>query len=115
MDKGESVIKVDDSHILKLVTFIKKILTLSNTERIKYFRSIIQTEIKLIIEIIRNFLDDNIQVDYKSYNLLKRLKNFLYKLVNKKISIKNKRKLLSTIKGIQTVAILFPLALNTFT
>ena len=76
MDKGESVIKVDDSHILKLVTFIKKILTLSNTERIKYFRSIIQTEIKLIIEIIRNFLDDNIQVDYKSYNLLKRLKIF---------------------------------------
>ena len=114
MDKGESTIEVEDSHILKLVSFIKKILCMSNTDRINYFHSIPETEIKLILEIITNFLNENIEVDYKSYSLLKRIKIFLYKLVDKKSSIKIKRRLLKSIKGLQLVAVLFPLALNTF-
>ena len=90
MDKTESVTNIDksDQHLNVLVNFITKILRFSNIERRTYFQTIPESEIKLLLELIVNFLNENIEVDYKSYSLLKRLRKFLYLLIDKKNQIK---------------------------
>ena len=105
-------VKLNDKHIKKLKKFIEKIIKLNHIERISYFQTIEPKEINLISEIILNFLNLNIKLDSRSYNLLKRVRDKLYLLTKKKTSVKIKRLILKSIKGLGIIKILFPLALK---
>ena len=115
MGKQESVKKIDvnDPHLKTVSSFIEKILKLKQPDRILYIDSISKKEIDIISEIIVNFLNSNIKLDTKSYNLLKRVKTEIYKLGGKKKSYKLKKEVLNTLKGLHIINLLFPLALNT--
>ena len=109
MDNIKIAEEIDDDRLCKLRSFIIKLTNISHSKRLIYLQTIKPDEIDLISEIILNFLNDNIKVDIKSYTFLKRLKKILYILVRKSKSYILKRKLLSSLKGLQILKILLPL------
>ena len=103
---------LESDHFQNLHSFIKKILALKSSERLNYFKTITNTEIDFICEIITNFLHKKIPSDYRSYSLLEKIKDFLRKFIKTKKGYKLKKKLILTLKGLHMIAVLFPLALN---
>ena len=114
MDKPRSTGKVINSHFIQLEDFVKKILQLKPSERRLYFQNINNYELDLISEIISNFLEKRIPVDYKSFTLLQKIKTFLRDFIKLKKSQKIKRRMLQSLKGLHLISILFPIALNFF-
>ena len=117
MDTSKAVrkTKLDSLHIKKLVTLLRQLEKLNQTERLNYMKSITKSEIKLISEIIHNLLNFNTKTDFKSLSILKRVKNYLYKLSSKRSSYLLKKKILKSLKGLNILNIIIPLALNTLT
>ena len=117
MDRSKPVkkIKLDSLHIKKLVSLLRKLEKLNQGERLNYMKSISQSEIELISEIIHNLLNFNIKTDFKSLSMLKRVKIYLYKLSSKRVSYFLKKKILQSLKGLSILNILIPLALSTLT
>ena len=114
MDKKVSNKEViNNVHLEKIENLAKKILKFKQSDRYLYFKTISNQDIKLISEIILNFLKNNLEVDFESFNLLKRVKKELYTLSSKKISYKNKRALLFSIKGLHIINLVLPLFLDT--
>ena len=109
MDNIKIVKEVNDDRLCKLKSFIIKLNKISHSKRLTYLQTIKPDEIDLISEIVLNFLNDNIKIDIRSYTFLKRLKKTLYILTSKTKSYILKRKLLSTLKGLQILKILLPL------
>ena len=96
----------------ELHTLLMKLKNLSHSERKVYFVSIPKQELILISEIVLNFLNDRFHVPAFKFKLLKRIKNSIRKLADKKVSLKNKRIILSSIKGLQIINILLPIVLE---
>ena len=109
MDNIKIVKEINDDRLCKLKSFIIKLNKISHSKRLTYLQTIKPDEIDLISEIVLNFLNDNIKIDIKSYTFLKRLKKTLYILARKSKSYILKRKLLSSLKGLQILKILLPL------
>ena len=107
-------VKLDSHHIKKLQNFVNKLYRLENSERLIYMNSIKVDEIRLISELVYNFLNFNIIHDRKSLILLERVKNYMYMLASKKVSFCYKKKILSSLKGIHIINILLPLVIKTF-
>ena len=107
-------IKLDSSHAIKISRFVRKLLKLSHTERQEYFKSITSEEVDLISEIALNFINCNIKYDNKSYNLLKRVKKFIYHLASKRTSIHVKKTILQSLKGLSILNNLLPLVAKIF-
>lgn len=108
-------INVDSSHGLKILHFVKKLLKLTHTERADYLKTITDEEVKLISEIALNFINCNINYDTKSFDLLKRVKKFVYLLASKKTTITIKKTILKSLKGLSILNNLLPLVIKTFT
>ena len=85
-------VKLDSHHIKKLQNFVNKLYRLENSERLIYMNSIKVGEIRLISELVYNFLNFNIIHDRKSLILLERVKKYMYMLASKKVSFCNKKK-----------------------
>ena len=115
MDTSKPVrkIKLGSLHAKKLVRLLSKLERLNHGERLSYMKSINKTEINLISEIIHNLLNFNIKADFKSLSVLKRVKKYLYKLSSKQVPYLIKKKILNSLKGLNILNILIPLALNT--
>ena len=113
--KHASKIRLNSEHVKKLISFIEKILQLSQTERAIYFKSIKSAEIDLVTEIILNFIECNVKHDNSSLQILKRVKNYMYMLASKKTSIALKKKILQSLKGLNILNIVLPLVLNALT
>ena len=115
MDRSEKVkkIKLKSLHVRQLVNLLNKLKTLKPSERLNYFKNISKSEIKLISEIIHNFLKFNIKSDLKSLSISKRMNKLLYKLSSKRVSYLVKKQLLQTLKGLNILNLIIPLALNT--
>lgn len=105
-------IKLGSAHVEKIVQFAKKLLKLSQTERLLYLENIKNNEIDLISEIVLNFLRCNIKSDSESKSILERVKKYLYILASKRKSISIKKKILKSLKGLNILNILLPLALK---
>ena len=115
MGKSKQVkkIKLKSKHVKNLLGLLTKLSKLNHSERIVYIKSITKKEIKLISEVIYNLLHFNIKTDFKSLSILKRVKKYLYKLSSKRVSHLIKKKILQTLKGLNILNIVIPLALNT--
>ena len=113
--KNVTNLKLDHPHIKKLISFLRKLSQLKHSERLEYMKTITKPEVKLISELVYNFLHSNIKTTRKSLLLLKRLRKYLHQLSKKRISYLIKKKLLQTLKGLNILNIIIPLALNTLT
>ena len=113
MGKTSSVKKIKiKEHYARVKTFVKKLSLLDHTKRLKYLKKISSTELKILSEIIFNFLKQNIKISEKRfglYNQLKKLRPYLYQLIDKKNSEKLKRGILSSVKGLAIINFLFPI------
>ena len=113
-EKNVRKIKLNSSHALKLSRFVRKLLNLSHTERLEYFKTINREEVEFISEIALNFINCNIKHDTKSFSLLKRMKKYIYLLASKKTAISVKKDILKSLKGLNILNILLPLTINLF-
>ncbi len=112
--KSTSGYIVSKNHINNLVLFLEKFNKLSQSERVDYIKNnSSEKTINYFSELASNFLKGNIKPNTTSFKHLKRIKNYIYKLASKKTARKYKHKLLSSIKGLQILNILIPLALQT--
>ena len=107
-------IMLNGTHANKLIDFVSKLLKLTHTERLNYFKSITKEEVDLISEIVLNFLHCNIKHDRKSFSLLKRMKKYLYLLASKKTAKTIKKKIIQSVKGLAILNILLPLTIDLF-
>ena len=105
-EKNVRKIKLNSSHALKLSRFVRKLLNLSHTERLEYFKTINREEVEFISEIALNFINCNIKHDTKSFSLLKRMKKYLYLLTLKKTGKTIKKKIIQSVKGLAILNIL---------
>ena len=111
--KKKEKILIDASHKELLLEFLRKLNKLKSSERLIYFNSISQAEVKLLSELAVNFLQSNLNVDYRSYKLLDKIKRYVRDLASKIKSFAFKKKLLQTVHGLNIVNILIHLGLNT--
>ena len=110
--KKENII-IDPSRKKLLLEFLQKLNKLKSSERLKYFNSISQDEVKLLSELAVNFLQSNLVVDYRSYKLLHRVKKYVRDLASKLTSYKIKKKLLQTVQGLNIVNVLIHVGITT--
>lgn len=113
--KNIGKIKIDSTHAVEILRFVRKLMKLSHTERLEYFKTISDKEVDLISEIALNFINCNIKYDTKSYNLLKRVKKFIYHLASKRTGKQIKRNILTSLKGLSILNNLLPLVIKLFT
>ena len=107
-------ISISNPRLKNITVLIKKILNLKHSERINYIDSIVNKEIDILTEIILNFLNGNIKVDTKSFNLLKRLRTELNIIARKKTPYKIKKQNFKSLKGLNILNILLPFTLKVF-
>lgn len=92
--------------------FIKLIIKLTPSQRVKYIQSMSNKEIDYISEICLNFLKSNITTDKETVKVLDSLRNEIRSLGSKGKSRIWKKKLLLTLKGLRVLQFLFPIVLN---
>lgn len=110
MDSKE---KIDKNRLKIIHTFIENFQKLDNKDKSSYLKQISSEEIKYIEEVCYNFLHSNIKIENRKIVLLKRLKRFIYKFLSKTSSKQVKRKILSSIRGLFILNIIFPSAFDT--
>lgn len=115
MDKTKCTRSNELEHFNKLINFLKQITKLSNSERLRYIDKFTNEELNYISEIVLNFLNNKLKTGFIEFNTLKNTRKELHSLVSKSKSYRLKRKLLKTLKGLNILNILLPLALNTLT
>jgi len=108
----ETKIQLDNPRIDRVRKFIRKLLKLNQRERYDFMKTISNSELEIIEEISHNILKGNIPLNYRIYNILKRLKKQLYLLTSSKNSKKIKKKLLLSLKGLTILNTILPIALN---
>lgn len=111
--KHDRKIKVNSKYFKKILKLVTTLSTLTNSERIAYLSRSKKEEIRIISEIVHNFLKCNIKCDTQSLRRMRRVKKYLYQLASKKISFSSKRQILQSLKGLNILNILLPLVLNT--
>ena len=104
---------VDKNRIINIKQFIEHVNKLDNTEKQIYLANLEPQEIKYVEEILNNFLQENIKIGYEKISLLGKLKNVIYDLISNSKSDRYKKKILSSIKGLYIITILFPAAIRT--
>lgn len=113
MDYGEgSSLNLDD-HLTNLKEFVEKLNNLEPSKQIHYIKKLTDQEIDYLSEIVLNFLSSKIKVNIANYQSLKKSKNILYHLASPKKSSKFKKKIFSTLKGLNILNILLPVAIQT--
>ena len=106
---SENLIEIPKNKIEKLCSLFRKLEKMTQVKRREFFSKMCKTDCVLLSEVALNFLNGRILPDADSFTLLKRCAKQLKLLASKKISIKGKRKILQSIKGLQIITILIPL------
>ena len=101
--------KLTIKHAKLLRGFTDKILEMTHSERLQYFKNINEGELKFIEEIVLNFLNNNIKAPPETFSEMKKIKSFLRSFVKTKGRFKYKKTLLSSLKGLSMVAYILPL------
>ena len=110
--KTNRKINLNHTNVCEVRDFIIKLNKLNQRERVKYLKEISVRELAIIGEVILNIIHKNIPIEYNKFSLLKRVKKYLYLLTSKKNSNKIKRGVLSSIKGLHILSIIFPVVLD---
>ena len=105
----ENLIEIPKTKVKKLCSLFRKLEKMSQVKRREFFGKMSKDDCLLLSETALNFLNGRIQPDVNSFTLLKRCAKHLKQLASKKISLKSKKKILQTIKGLQIVTVLIPL------
>lgn len=95
-----------EERLNRILDVINKYLNVPFDKKKAFILSITKTSLNYIIEVIYNFLNCKFKIGYTALNKLKKFKKFLYDLVSRKKSITNKKKLLSSIRGLYVLNIL---------
>ena len=111
----KKIIFVDSGRKEKIITFLRKIEVIPHSERLKYLQTITDEEVLILGEIAHNILHGSLNVDYRSFKLLSKVKKFLRDLGDKCKSKAFKKKILKTIQGLNIIAIIVPLTLQNLT
>ena len=111
--KNDRKIKLNSVYFKTVLKFLKYLQKLSNSGRKFYMKNIKNKEIKILSEVILNFLHCNIKHNINSVLHLKRVKKYIYLLASKKISYSKKKNILQSLKGLSILNIILPLAINT--
>ena len=80
--------------------------------RIFLKKKITNSQIKLVVEIVLNFLKGRFCPNYRQLELLKRCKTFMHKLTLKSTSNKVKKTLINSLKGLHVINLLLPLLIS---
>ena len=114
MDTRKTIKKIElsDTRLDSVKRFVNELTGLNQKQRFEYLKTISNRDIALIREILINVINGNINVGYDRYILLKRVKKYIYKLVSKTTSIKLKKKILASIKGLQILSLVLPLVIE---
>ena len=114
MDTRKTIKKIElsDTRMNSVRGIVNELIRLNQKRRFEYLKSISNRDIALIREILINVINGNINVGYDRYILLKRVKKYIYKLVSKTTSIKLKKKILASIKGLQILSLVLPLVIE---
>lgn len=98
----------------QLRNFIHFYMKKDQVER-QYFlkHDITPLQIKLVTEIILNFLNGRITPNFRSLQYLKRCKKFMQRIISKTISKKLKKTLISSLQSLHVLNILLPLVYST--
>lgn len=99
--------------IKKIVSFLESLKHSKLKDRHIFISKLENREIDYISEICLNLLHLNIKPPHSKISLLNRLKTVIQALISKTKSYKIKKKLLSSIKGLQLLNIILPIALKT--
>lgn len=101
--------KLSVKHAKLLKEFTNKILEMTHSERLKYFKSMSDVEFKFIDEIVLNFMNKNITTPPETVHEMKNIKDFMRTFIKTKGGSKRKKALLVTLKGLRMVAYILPL------
>jgi hypothetical protein len=107
--------KIQSKLISDNKTFLSGFLRANDNDKRKFMRQATKDQRKALYEIFTNLLAGNIQLQKKTFVQLKKYKNVLRKLVNKKQSEKQKKKILNQ-KGrgvLPLLAIILPTVIET--
>ena len=106
---SENLIEIPKAKVKKLCGLFQKLEKMSQVKRREFFSRISKADCLLVSETVLNFLNGRIPPDFDSFKLLKRCAKHLKLLASKKTSIKSKKKILQSVKGLQIVTILIAL------
>jgi hypothetical protein len=112
MDTGK---RINEERLIEIINFIKEIENIPLEKRSSYLTKLSNKEIDYITEICFNFLFDRIKIDAGQLQILKRVSEEIRLLAKKNIKYKIKKNILKSIRGINILNILLPLALNVLT
>ena len=97
----------------ELFIFLKKLNKIPPSKRKEYILQLSNNKVKYICEIVLNFLQSKVKVGFITLEKLRKFRSLLHDIVSKRKSIKVKKKLLTTLKGIFALKILLPYVLTT--
>ena len=97
----------------ELITFLQSLSRMTPTERYEHIKILTDKEIDFLSEVCKNFLKKKIKTGICVINRLKPVRKELIALSNKKITRKNKKIILKTLKGGFVLNSLLPYAIST--
>ena len=108
MDRQDKFKKnlTNKNNLSDILNLFNKIKSYTQAERRHFFSTISRKDIKLITEVVLNFLKKNIILSKKPLQLLEKIKESVRKLGSLKTSFKLKKNILTSIKGLQIISIL---------
>jgi len=100
------------SHYHSIGEFVRGLLSLNTAALVKYLKSLKNKEIDYTSEIVLNFLNGRIGTNCNTLKALLRMRNDLHILASKSTSYKNKKLVLNSLRGLNIIKVLLPLALD---
>ena len=114
-ERGAVIPDKEVKYFRRLKIFAENLANKQPTELISYLKRVTLREIKFITEICINFLKGNISSAYALVDRLKNIKRVIYKLASPKTSIIEKRRIISSLKGVHILKQLAPVILKKLT
>jgi len=110
MDKRKTTGKNNVIHFISLFSFVNSLNNLKTHELKNRLKTLNRNEIYYISEIIHNFLKGVITVDSVTFQALRLMRSDLHYLVKKSISLKNKHRLITSLRGVNILKLILPFA-----
>ena len=103
---------LNDYRFLKIRELVTRLKTLNQLERVEYFKKISNNDLDIIEEILLNATRGNIPLTAKAFKILRGTRKYIYNLISNKVSKKNKKQILYSLKGLQIISLILPLVSN---